>query len=758
MFTPGNSDLPDNGVLALAPGDDGALWVGTWGGLARLAGGQVDQVLTTEQGLPDNKVLALAPGDDGALWVGTEGGLARLAGGQVDQVLTTEQGLPDNEFGRWRRATTARSGSAPGAGWRGSPAARSTRCSPPSRACRTTRFGAGAGRDGALWVGTGAGWRGSPAAKSTRCSPPSRACRTTGFGRWRRATTARSGSARRRRAGAARRRPVDQVLHHRAGTCRTTMVWRWRRATTARSGSAPTGGLARLAGGQSTRCSPPSRACRTTGPGAGAGRRRRALGRHRGRAGAARRRPVDQVLTTEQGLPDNDVQALAPGGTARSGSAPAAALARLKPPVTPPRIVKLVGQLGSEGAKITQAQHTFAAIAFDPKYQTDGREWRFLWRLDPPSGEPGETRTRSSYYEAVFEDDGRHRVTVQAIDEYGLRSEPYVYAFDVALPKEDPVEIWAERIGVWGLALSAVYFLGLFPLLLLYPRASWARSAVTSGVFTKFPVLHKLILNSDWARRLIFRRHAETSIAAAQVPEHYISQAVFRAVGTASTPLALDGASASLAALFEVFATRAGARPERHRQERAAALPAARDGRTVPARRGSEAASPDRPAHEPDRRPQRRGADPRCPERRCRKGARGRRGRAAGRHPRPPDSQGLLYPADQFAERAGRVEGRGSFPPVLQSRCRELRHRRKPGGSARAAGLRSISPSRSHGGAGAGLPAGDHGRGRLGAAAGGSAGARAQSAGSGPASRGHPGAWSPTSPCRAGGRSCIARS
>ena len=108
-----------------------------------------------------------------------------------------------------------------------------------------------------------------------------------------------------------------------------------------------------------------------------------------------------------------------------------------------PRILKLVGQLGAE---ITQGQNTFAVVPFDPKYQTDGREWRFLWRLDPPSGEASETPTRSSYYEATFKNDGRYTVTVEAIDEYGLKSEPYVYAFDVALPKEDPVEVWVREL------------------------------------------------------------------------------------------------------------------------------------------------------------------------------------------------------------------------------------------------------------------------------------------------------------------------
>jgi ligand-binding sensor domain-containing protein len=39
----------------------------------------VEQVCTTAQGLPDNEVSALMPVGDGALWVGTADGLARLA-------------------------------------------------------------------------------------------------------------------------------------------------------------------------------------------------------------------------------------------------------------------------------------------------------------------------------------------------------------------------------------------------------------------------------------------------------------------------------------------------------------------------------------------------------------------------------------------------------------------------------------------------------------------------------------------------------
>jgi hypothetical protein len=143
-------------------------------------------------------------------------------------------------------------------------------------------------------------------------------------------------------------------------------------------------------------------------------------------------------------------------------------------------------------------------------------------------------------------------VSVQAIDEYGLRSEPpHTYSFDVALPKDDPVEIWVERIGGWSLALAGLYFIGLFPLLFLYPHAGWARSAVNSGVFTKFPVLHKIVLNSGWARRRIFRRWAEAAVAGARVPEHHIPQALFHAGGMPAAALQADGTAASLRQLFK---------------------------------------------------------------------------------------------------------------------------------------------------------------------------------------------------------------
>lgn len=74
-----------SGRIACIDGVSGprnTLWVGTaGGGVARLdkeGGWQSYSKSSTQGGLPDDNVSALAGGADGALWVGTERGLARL--------------------------------------------------------------------------------------------------------------------------------------------------------------------------------------------------------------------------------------------------------------------------------------------------------------------------------------------------------------------------------------------------------------------------------------------------------------------------------------------------------------------------------------------------------------------------------------------------------------------------------------------------------------------------------------------------------
>ena len=104
----------------MAGGADGALWVGTEGGLARLdkeGRWQSYSKASTQGGLPADSVLALAGGADGALWVGTDSdGLARL----------------DKE-GRWQSYSKA-----------------STQGGLPADRVQALAGGA----DGALWVGT----------------------------------------------------------------------------------------------------------------------------------------------------------------------------------------------------------------------------------------------------------------------------------------------------------------------------------------------------------------------------------------------------------------------------------------------------------------------------------------------------------------------------------------------------------------------------------------------------------------------------
>ena len=72
------SGLSNDHVWALAPSVDGALWIGTTGGLTRLDRDGRWQTLNTANAKSRLAVLALAPSADGVLWIGTEGGLARL--------------------------------------------------------------------------------------------------------------------------------------------------------------------------------------------------------------------------------------------------------------------------------------------------------------------------------------------------------------------------------------------------------------------------------------------------------------------------------------------------------------------------------------------------------------------------------------------------------------------------------------------------------------------------------------------------------
>jgi two-component sensor histidine kinase/ligand-binding sensor domain-containing protein len=90
--------LPSEVVTALHAGPSGALWAGTDGGVARLAGTPAAPeitVLTRADGLPSDVVTTVLEARDGALWVGTyDGGLAVRRDGRWTVVGADVLGTP----------------------------------------------------------------------------------------------------------------------------------------------------------------------------------------------------------------------------------------------------------------------------------------------------------------------------------------------------------------------------------------------------------------------------------------------------------------------------------------------------------------------------------------------------------------------------------------------------------------------------------------------------------------------------------------
>jgi ligand-binding sensor domain-containing protein/signal transduction histidine kinase len=88
--------LPEDTVQALAESPEGALWIGTTGGLAKFAGVRMQ---TSNIGLPQsvgvNSIFCLTVAHDGSLWAGTEGGGLLHLQGTTISVLTGQEGLSD---------------------------------------------------------------------------------------------------------------------------------------------------------------------------------------------------------------------------------------------------------------------------------------------------------------------------------------------------------------------------------------------------------------------------------------------------------------------------------------------------------------------------------------------------------------------------------------------------------------------------------------------------------------------------------------
>src|SRR5207245_1545045 len=136
-----------------------------------------------------------------------------------------------------------------------------------------------------------------------------------------------------------------------------------------------------------------------------------------------------------------------------------------------------------EKNRVTQSRHTFAVIPFDPMYQTPLEGFHYHWvltrhtLLNTVTHDESTTHTPAKTFTFKEQEDGSYTVIVTAIDMHGVRSTPFPYEFEVALPRPPtPLQVWLKRVLLSGTALSLLYLLALFPLILLYARRGWART------------------------------------------------------------------------------------------------------------------------------------------------------------------------------------------------------------------------------------------------------------------------------------------
>jgi signal transduction histidine kinase/ligand-binding sensor domain-containing protein len=88
-------ELPGSRIQAMIADREGALWIGTNGGLVRYAGGKLEKLPVTDP-LASASVLAIFEDRESDLWAGTESNGLQILRDQRFQTLTTREGLPSD--------------------------------------------------------------------------------------------------------------------------------------------------------------------------------------------------------------------------------------------------------------------------------------------------------------------------------------------------------------------------------------------------------------------------------------------------------------------------------------------------------------------------------------------------------------------------------------------------------------------------------------------------------------------------------------
>ncbi len=96
--------LPDNNVIAINQDIDGAMWFGTYGGVARAVDGEVS-VYTTSDGLSSDTIYDIATDTDGSLWFATHQGVSHFVDGAFNNFMSASIDKPEISDGKEGKIT-----------------------------------------------------------------------------------------------------------------------------------------------------------------------------------------------------------------------------------------------------------------------------------------------------------------------------------------------------------------------------------------------------------------------------------------------------------------------------------------------------------------------------------------------------------------------------------------------------------------------------------------------------------------------------